>query len=196
MVDAGLLAPVLKAPVADLPVEVLADLVVVDHCADPQADLRCALESTGGHAGADRCQQLLGRDQQRLPPASSLGRQARVAAGHQPLARIVRVLDDLEQADSERAAAAAQRASPMEPAEVSPAAKAKAASKRTPEGLPVQSLRTLLEHLGALALNYVTLAQDDQHEFLLVAQPTALQAKAFALLDVDSHKVVSSKMTS
>ena len=98
--------------------------------------------------------------------------------------------------DSERAAAAAQRTSPVEPAEVSPAAQAKAASKQTPEGLPVQSLRTLLEHLGALALNYVTLAQDDQHEFPLVAQPTALQAKAFALLDVDPAKIVSSKMTS
>ena len=98
MVDAVLLAPVLEAPVADLPDEVLADLVVVDHGTDPQADRGCALEPTGGHAGAERCQQLLGRDQQRLPRASSLGRQARVAAGHQPLARIVRVLDDLEQA--------------------------------------------------------------------------------------------------
>ena len=98
--------------------------------------------------------------------------------------------------DGERAAAEALRDSPVEPAQVSPAAKAKAASKRTAEGLPAQSLRTLLEHLGALALNYVTLAQDDQHEFPLVAQPTALQAKAFALLGVDPDKIVSSKLAS
>ena len=98
--------------------------------------------------------------------------------------------------DSERAAAEAQRNSPVQPAQVSPAAKAKAASKRTPTGLPVQSLRTLLEHLGAQALNYVTLAEDDQHEFPLVAQPTALQAEAFALLGVDPDKIVSSKMAS
>ena len=98
--------------------------------------------------------------------------------------------------DGERAAAEALRDSPVEPVQLSPAAKAKAASKRTAEGLPAQSLRTLLEHLGALALNYVTLAQDDQHAFPLVAQPTALQAKAFALLGVDPDKIVSSKLAS
>ena len=78
--------------------------------------------------------------------------------------------------DSERDAAAAQRDSPTQPTQVSSAAKAKAASKRTPHGLPVQSLRTLLEHLGAQALNYVTPAEHDKYEFPLVAQPTALQA--------------------
>lgn len=82
----------------------------------------------------------------------------------------------------------------MEPAPVSPAANAEAASKQTPDGLPVQSLPTLLEHLGRLTLNHVTLAQDDRHEFPPVAQPTALQAKVFALLGVDLDKVVSSKM--
>ena len=71
--------------------------------------------------------------------------------------------------DSEREAAAAQRDSPVQPAEVSAAAAAaKAAGKRTPEGLPVQSLRTLLEHLGTLTLNRVTLTQDDPHEFDLL----------------------------
>ena len=98
--------------------------------------------------------------------------------------------------DSERDAATAQRDAATQPAQVSSAAKAKAASKRTPHGLPVQSLRTLLEHLGAQALNYVTLAEDDKYEFPLVAQPTALQAEAFALLGVDPDKIVSSKMAS
>ncbi len=97
--------------------------------------------------------------------------------------------------DSEREAARAQRDSPVEAAQVSPAARAKAASKRTPEGLPVQSLPSLLAHLGTLTLNHVTLGKDEQHEFPLLSQPTALQAKAFVLLGVDLDKTVSSKMT-
>ena len=91
--------------------------------------------------------------------------------------------------DSERDAAA-------QPAQVSSAAKAKAASKRIPQGLPVQNLHTLLEHLGAQALNYVTLAKGDQYELPLVAQPTALHAEAFTLLSVDPDKIVSSKIAS
>lgn len=71
---------------------------------------------------------------------------------------------------------------------------AEADTKRTPEGLPVQSLRTLLDHLGSLTLNPVTLPQDDQHEFQLLAKPTALQAKAFALLGVAPDRIVSSTM--
>ena len=97
--------------------------------------------------------------------------------------------------DADRAAAAAQRESPVEPARVSPAAEAKADTKRTPEGLPVQSLRTLLKHLESLTLNQVTLPGDDRNAFPLLAKPTPLQAKAFALLDVDPEQVVSSKMT-
>ena len=97
---------------------------------------------------------------------------------------------------TERAAAQAQRDSPVEPAQVSPWAQAKAGRKRTTEGLPAQSLRTLLLHLGTLTRNYVTLVQDDQHEFPMAARPTALQANAFALLDVDPEKSVSSKLAS
>ena len=64
------------------------------------------------------------------------------------------------------------------------AAADRAASKRTPVGLPVQSLRTLLEHLGTLTLNRVTLMRDDPHESELLARKTSLQAVAFALLGV------------
>lgn len=58
----------------------------------------------------------------------------------------------------------------------------------------MQCLPTLLEHFGALTLNHVTLARDGRHEFPLVAEPTALRAKAFALPGVDLDKVVSSKV--
>lgn len=75
-----------------------------------------------------------------------------------------------------------------------PAAKAIAASKRTADGLPVQSVQTQLGHSGALRLNHIPLVQDDQLVFPLVTQPTALQGKAVALLGVDLDKVVSGKM--
>ena len=96
--------------------------------------------------------------------------------------------------DAERDAAAARRVSPVEPAQVSLAVEAKADTKRTPDGLAVQSLRTLLDHLGSLTFNQVTLLQDDQHEFRLLAKPTPLQAKAFAMLGVDPDRLVSSTM--
>ena len=94
--------------------------------------------------------------------------------------------------DAEREAAAARRESPVEPAQVSRAAEAKADTKRTPDGLLVQNLQTLLDHLGSLTLNQVTLPQDAQHEFQVLSKPTPLQAQAFALLEVDPDKFVSS----
>ena len=49
----------------------------------------------------------------------------------------------------------------------------------------MQSLRTLLEHLGTRTPNRVTLTQYDPHEFELLARMTSLQAAVFALLGVD-----------
>lgn len=65
-------------------------------------------------------------------------------------------------------------------------------SKRKPEGLPLQSLRTLLDHLGTPTLNWVPLTRDDPHEFRLLALKTTLQAPASALLGVDPARIVSS----
>ena len=95
--------------------------------------------------------------------------------------------------DAEREQAALQRTAPVKQAAVSPAAQAKADSKRTAEGLPAQSLSTLLQHLGTLTLNEVTLPGDDRQAFELLARPTALQGKAFKLLEVDPGKFVSSR---
>ena len=74
---------------------------------------------------------------------------------------------------------------------MTPAARVKSGRKRSTKGSPVDSL---LERLGSPALNHVTQAQDNQHEFRLVAQPMALQAKAFALLGANSYKIVSSEI--
>ena len=50
--------------------------------------------------------------------------------------------------DDDREGARARRSSPVEKAEVSESAKAKADTKRTPDGLPVHSFTTLLSDLG------------------------------------------------
>ena len=82
----------------------------------------------------------------------------------------------------------------MEKAQVSASTKAKAASKQTPEGLPVHSFQTLLADLGTLTLNEATLPDAPQHPFPMVAKLTPLQAKAFDLLGVDPSKFVASKL--
>ena len=96
--------------------------------------------------------------------------------------------------DSCREEAEARRGSPVEPAKVSAAAEAKASTKRTPEGLPVQSLETLLKHMGTLTLNRVALKKDDPFEFDLVARKTLLQEKAFSLLEVEPERIVPSRL--
>ena len=84
--------------------------------------------------------------------------------------------------DADRAGAAAQRGTPVEKAEVSDSAQAKAASKATPEGLPVHGFDTLLQDLATLTLNDVTLPGQPDTPFRLLAEPTELQRKAFDLL--------------
>ncbi|MCY3770032.1 MAG: IS1634 family transposase [Gammaproteobacteria bacterium] len=84
-----------------------------------------------------------------------------------------------------------ERNSPVEKAEVSPDAKNKANSKRTADGLPVHSLRTLLAHLGTLTLNEVTTSGQPDYPFTMLSTPTALQARAFECLGVDPQKTCS-----
>ena len=76
-----------------------------------------------------------------------------------------------------------RRPDPVAKAPRSEAAKRKDQSKRTEDGFPVQSLRTLLANLGTLAKNRVLPAgADERAAFFMLTQPTALQARAFALL--------------
>ena len=93
--------------------------------------------------------------------------------------------------DDDREGARAQRSSPVEKAEVSESAKAKADTKRTPDGLPVHSFTTLLSDLGTLTLNEVTLPGSPDHAFPLMAKPTELQSRVFDLLDIDPAKDVA-----
>ena len=78
--------------------------------------------------------------------------------------------------------AAAERSSPVAPAKVSTAAKAKAASRKTADGLPVHSFRTLLQDLATLTRNAVRLG--DTPSVTMLATPTPLQQEVFDKLQV------------
>jgi len=84
--------------------------------------------------------------------------------------------------DHDKDSAAIERPSPVAPAEVSAAAKAKAASRKTEDGSPVHSFRTLLQDLGTLTRNTVQLG--DAPPAIILAKPTRLQQEVFARLDV------------
>ena len=84
--------------------------------------------------------------------------------------------------DHDRPAAEAQRASPVEKAKVSPAARRKAQNKRTDEGLPVHSFRSLLADLATLTRNTVSFGGNTT--MTILAKPTRIQTQAFKLLDV------------
>ncbi|MGH7088312.1 MAG: IS1634 family transposase [Stellaceae bacterium] len=86
--------------------------------------------------------------------------------------------------DHDRAAAAAERSSIVAPAERSPAAKRKTTARRTDDGMPVHSFRSLLDDLATLSLNKVSLPSHQKYRFDLPTKPTPLQARAFELLGV------------
>ena len=79
-------------------------------------------------------------------------------------------------------------ADPVAPAQRSQAAKAKAASKRTAEGFPAHSFRDLLTALSTLTRNRVRL-RGAQASFEQLAQATALQSRAFDLLEVNPSRL-------
>ena len=79
----------------------------------------------------------------------------------------------------------ADRESVVAPAERLGSAKTKARTKRTADGLPVQSFRALLSHLSTLTLNTcIQSALGEEHPIQMLSQPTEVQRKAFELLGV------------
>lgn len=87
------------------------------------------------------------------------------------------LFDDHDPADAD-----AQRASPVAKAKPSPAARRKAQTKRTADGLPVHSFRSLMADLATLTRNTVRFGRD--HTTTLLATPTEIQRRALQLLDV------------
>jgi hypothetical protein len=84
--------------------------------------------------------------------------------------------------DHDPDAAEAKRSSPVAKAKPSPAARRKANTKRTDDGLPVHSFRSLLADLATLTRNTVRFGRD--HTTTLLATPTEIQRRALQLLDV------------
>jgi hypothetical protein len=84
--------------------------------------------------------------------------------------------------DHDRPAAQAQRASPVAKAHVSPAARQKARTKRTDDGLPVHCFRSLMADLATLTRNQVRFAAGNI--FTMLATPTPVQQRAFDLLGI------------
>ena len=83
--------------------------------------------------------------------------------------------------DDDKAAGEALRASIVAPAKRSPRAERKASTRRTEDGLPVHSFQSLLKDLGTIARNKVVVAGETFYE---VTTPTAIQQRAFDLLEV------------
>jgi Transposase DDE domain len=81
--------------------------------------------------------------------------------------------------------ASATRASPVAKAVRSEQAKAKDASKRAEDGLPLHSFRTLLKDLGTLTYNITHTALNPEAKITLTTRPTPLQDKAFKLLGLN-----------
>jgi hypothetical protein len=98
-------------------------------------------------------------------------------------ARLAPILFD----DDDKAAAEAQRGSAVQPAERSPKAQSKASSKRTEDDLPVHSFRTLIKDLATLTRNTVSTALNPDATFEILAQPTAVQQRAFDLLGLSPN---------
>jgi len=92
--------------------------------------------------------------------------------------------------DHDRAAAEVQRPSPVSKARVSPAARRKAAAKRTDDGHPVHSFRTLLADLATVTRNTVRFGTDPGSGpgpalcATILATPTPGQQRVFDLLGV------------
>ncbi len=86
--------------------------------------------------------------------------------------------------DDDPDGAQAKRSSIVSPALASDSARAKAATKKTPQGLPVHSFRTLLADLATLTKNQVQ-HRPTKLSFVSVTRPTPLQQNAFDLLNVN-----------
>jgi len=86
--------------------------------------------------------------------------------------------------DDDKPAAEAARESPVAKAQRSPAALAKSATGRTPDGAPVHSFQSLLADLATLARNTIVTAIAPFRPLTILTRPTPIQQKAFDLLAI------------
>jgi hypothetical protein len=86
--------------------------------------------------------------------------------------------------DTDKETAEALRASVVAQAQRSPAAVQKQTTGLTPDGLAVHSFQSLLADLATVARNTITTAITHNYPLTVVTRPTAIQHKAFTLLDL------------
>jgi transposase len=86
--------------------------------------------------------------------------------------------------DHDRAAAEAARTSIVAKAERSPAGERKVATKRTDDGLPVHSFRSLIADLATVTRNIMTISKVEDATFVLYPKLTTAQQRAFEILGV------------
>jgi hypothetical protein len=86
--------------------------------------------------------------------------------------------------DHDKAAADAARASIVAKAKRSTAAERKVHARRSDDGLPVHSFRSLIGDLATVTRNTMAMADQKDATFVLYPQLTPVQTKAFQLLDV------------
>jgi transposase len=89
--------------------------------------------------------------------------------------------------DDDRAVAESARESVVDAAQRSPRALAKARTKRTQDGYPVQSFQNLLQDLATVVKNRVQ-PKDGSDAFDIITVPTPLQQKAYELLEVSYRR--------
>ena len=82
-----------------------------------------------------------------------------------------------------------ERGSIVQPAQSSKAAQTKIARRQTVDGLPIMAWRDLMAHLGTLTINEAVLPVGQRHTIQMLARPTALQTRAFELLDLPLPRV-------
>ena len=92
-------------------------------------------------------------------------------------------------ADEELEAQKAARPTPVEPTKRSESAKRKIACKRTDDGLPLHSFRSLLEELGGLCRSQCKALLPGSPTFQKLSQPTRLHQRIFDLLKVPIPKM-------
>ncbi len=83
--------------------------------------------------------------------------------------------------DDDQPQAQAGRRSIVAPAQRSAAAKRKALTKQTADGLPVHSFQTLLSDLATIVKNRIPPADQNISRFDMLTQPTAIRQRTFDL---------------
>jgi transposase len=90
--------------------------------------------------------------------------------------------------DDDKESAEQARTSPVAPAQRSSSARRKMTTKRTVEGMPVHSFKSLLADLATVAANRIRPADPGMPSFAMITTPTPVQRRAFELLGV-SHRI-------